>query len=182
MLKHSYLSYSYDKGSCNQDRYDKGSCDQGISGRDWLLEGRIERGQTRTRMASRLDIRNRADFLYDSGPSEDVTTPQVVNLISLQNADGSWNLNPEFSAILGLSQQDISNKNPDKNVDPSVWATVLAVIWLHAFYLNQIQEWILLEGKAFYWLKAKAGSSLEQFVRAGNELLKTSVVPKVFGL
>ncbi|KAM3937489.1 von Willebrand factor A domain-containing protein 5A-like isoform 2-T3 [Leptodactylus fuscus] len=127
-----------------------------------------------------------ADFVYAAAPSPPppprVTIPPVVKLISLQNADGSWNLNSEFSSILGLSQQDISNKNPDKNVEPSVWATVLAVIWLHASCLDQREEWELLEGKAVSWLKTKAGSSLDQFVRAGNELLKSSVDPKVFGL
>ncbi|KAM3937485.1 von Willebrand factor A domain-containing protein 5A-like isoform 2-T3 [Leptodactylus fuscus] len=140
-------------------------------------------------------------------PPPDMTAPPVVKLISLQNADGSWNLNPEFSSILRLSQEDISNRNPDQsqvtagrsghggpkgrdgkcgktspNVEPSVWATVLAVIWLHASCLDQREEWELLEGKAVSWLRAKAGSSLDQFVRAGNELLKSSVDLKVFGL
>ncbi|XP_077140996.1 von Willebrand factor A domain-containing protein 5A-like isoform X2 [Ranitomeya variabilis] len=109
-------------------------------------------------------------------------TPCFVRLISLQNADGSWNINPEIFSILGISQQDVSKKNPDQTKDPSVWATVLAVIWLHSTCLEQREEWELLEGKAISWLKAKAGSSLDQFVRAGNELLKSSVDPKVFGL
>ncbi|XP_071988858.1 von Willebrand factor A domain-containing protein 5A-like isoform X2 [Engystomops pustulosus] len=108
--------------------------------------------------------------------------PIFVRFISLQNADGSWKLNPEFSSILGISQQDIEDKNPDQNVDSSVWATVLAVIWLHASCLDQREEWELLEGKALSWIKAKAGSSLDRFVGAGNELLKSSVDPKVFGL
>ncbi|KAG9488268.1 hypothetical protein GDO78_007852 [Eleutherodactylus coqui] len=122
----------------------------------------------------------------DCSPAADTAavkeTPTFVRLISLQNADGSWNLNPEFCSILGKSQQDISNKNPDQNMDSSVWATVLALIWLHASCLDQKEEWELLEYKAMSWLKAKAGSSLDQFVRAGNELLKSSVDPKVFGL
>ncbi|XP_071988863.1 von Willebrand factor A domain-containing protein 5A-like isoform X2 [Engystomops pustulosus] len=111
-----------------------------------------------------------------------VAEPPFVRLISLQNADGSWNLNPGFSSVLGITQQDISDKNPDQNVDSSVWATVLALIWLHASCLDQREEWELLEGKALSWIKAKAGSSLDRFVRAGNELLKSSVDPKVFGL
>ncbi|XP_075183021.1 von Willebrand factor A domain-containing protein 5A-like isoform X5 [Anomaloglossus baeobatrachus] len=109
-------------------------------------------------------------------------TPSFVKLISLQNADGSWNLNPEIFSILGISEQEASKKNPDQTKDSSVWTTVLAVIWLHSSCLDQREEWELLEGKAISWLKAKAGSSLDQFVRAGNELLKSSVDPKVFGL
>ncbi|XP_071988861.1 von Willebrand factor A domain-containing protein 5A-like isoform X5 [Engystomops pustulosus] len=134
------------------------------------------------------------DILYDedcydavSDLPEVLEPPEVlelpfVRLISLQNADGSWNLTPGFSSVLGISLQDISSKNPDQNVDSSVWATVLALIWLHASCLDQREEWELLEGKALSWIKAKAGSSLDRFVGAGNELLKSSVDPKVFGL
>ncbi|KAM4051951.1 von Willebrand factor A domain-containing protein 5A-like isoform 1-T2 [Anomaloglossus baeobatrachus] len=109
-------------------------------------------------------------------------TPSFVKLISLQNADGSWNLNPEIFSILGISEQEASKKNPDQTKDSSVWATVLAMIWLHSSCLDQREEWELLEGKAISCLKAKAGSSLDQFVRAGNELLKSSVDLKAFGL
>ncbi|KAM4051964.1 von Willebrand factor A domain-containing protein 5A-like isoform 9-T9 [Anomaloglossus baeobatrachus] len=122
---------------------------------------------------------------YDGMPPPIVPveeTPSFVKLISLQNADGSWNLNPEIFSILGISEQEASKKNPDQTKDSSVWTTVLAVIWLHSSCLDQREEWELLEGKAISWLKAKAGSSLDQFVRAGNELLKSSVDPKVFGL
>ncbi|PIO28232.1 hypothetical protein AB205_0055020 [Aquarana catesbeiana] len=67
-------------------------------------------------------------------------------------------------------------------MEVSVWVTVLAVIWLHTTCVDQREEWELLEGKAISWVKAKAGSSLEEFVRAGKKLLKSSVDPKVFGL
>ncbi|XP_073467440.1 von Willebrand factor A domain-containing protein 5A-like [Aquarana catesbeiana] len=106
----------------------------------------------------------------------------LVRLISLQNADGSWNLTPQISAVLGISETNIKTGNPDQNVEVSVWVTVLAVIWLHTTCVDQREEWELLEGKAVSWVRAKAGSSLGEFVRVGNELLKSSVDPKVFGL
>nr|DBA23808.1 TPA: hypothetical protein GDO54_014686 [Pyxicephalus adspersus] len=106
----------------------------------------------------------------------------LIRLISLQNADGSWNLTPEFSDVLGISESDIKTQNPDQNMEVSVWATVLAVIWLYTNSLDEREEWELLEGKAVSWVKAKAGSSLGEFVSAGNELLKSTVDPKVFGL
>ncbi|XP_018426331.1 PREDICTED: von Willebrand factor A domain-containing protein 5A-like [Nanorana parkeri] len=115
-------------------------------------------------------------------PAPLVETPALLKLISLQNADGSWKLTPEFSAVLGISETDIKAKNPNQNVEVSVWVTVLAVIWLHATSLDEREEWELLEGKAVSWFRARAGSSLGEFVRAGNELLKSSVNPKVFGL
>ncbi|XP_068108717.1 von Willebrand factor A domain-containing protein 5A-like isoform X2 [Hyperolius riggenbachi] len=109
-------------------------------------------------------------------------TPAMVKLVALQNADGSWNLTPELSAILGTSEADLKAQNPDQGMDISVWATVLAVIWLHHNCQDQKEEWELLEGKAISWAKSKAGSSLGSFVKAANGLLKSSVDPKVFGL
>ncbi|XP_073467394.1 von Willebrand factor A domain-containing protein 5A-like [Aquarana catesbeiana] len=115
-------------------------------------------------------------------PPAVLETPALVRLISLQNADGSWNLTPQISAVLGISETDIKTGNPNQNVEVSVWVTVLAVIWLHTTCVDQREEWELLEGKAVSWVRAKAGSSLGEFVRVGNKLLKFSVDPKVFGL
>ncbi|XP_040191527.1 von Willebrand factor A domain-containing protein 5A-like [Rana temporaria] len=115
-------------------------------------------------------------------PDVPVETPAFVRLISLQNADGSWNLTPEISAVLGISETDIKTGNHDQNMEVSVWVTVLAVIWLHTTCEDQREEWELLEKKATSWVRAKAGSSLGEFVRSGNELLKSSVDPEVFGL
>ncbi|KAM5193870.1 von Willebrand factor A domain-containing protein 5A-like [Mantella aurantiaca] len=108
--------------------------------------------------------------------------PEADWLISLQNADGSWNLTAEFSATLGVSKKDIKAGNPDQDMEVSVWVTVLAVIWLHTSCLCHRAEWELLEGKAISWVRPRAGSSLGEFVRAGNKLLKSNVDPKVFGL
>ncbi|XP_068108614.1 von Willebrand factor A domain-containing protein 5A-like [Hyperolius riggenbachi] len=107
-------------------------------------------------------------------------TPAMVKLVALQNADGSWNLTPKLSAILGISEADIKAKNPDQGMDISVWATVLAVIWLHHNCRDQREEWELLERKAVQWATSKAGSSMAEFVRVANELLKSSVDPNVF--
>ncbi|XP_072269652.1 von Willebrand factor A domain-containing protein 5A-like isoform X2 [Pyxicephalus adspersus] len=40
--------------------------------------------------------------------------PEAVWLISLQNADGSWNLTHKFSTNLGISERDIKARNPNK--------------------------------------------------------------------
>ncbi|CAM5157800.1 unnamed protein product [Eretmochelys imbricata] len=42
----------------------------------------------------------------------------LLRLVSLQNADDLWNLDPQLAAVLG-------------DVTPSIWATVLAMVWLH---------------------------------------------------
>uniref|UniRef100_F7CD82 von Willebrand factor A domain containing 5A n=1 Tax=Ornithorhynchus anatinus TaxID=9258 RepID=F7CD82_ORNAN len=42
-----------------------------------------------------------------------------------------------------------------QGVDAAVWATVLAVVWLHSTSGDQKDEWELLEGKAVAWLRAR---------------------------
>ncbi|KAM4709154.1 von Willebrand factor A domain-containing protein 5A-like [Discoglossus pictus] len=106
----------------------------------------------------------------------------LFKLISLQNADGSWNVSSDLASILAISENELKAKNPEPKMDASLWATILAVIWLHASCLEQKDEWELLEGKSLSWIKAKAGNSLSEYIRVGNELLKSSVDLKVFGL
>lgn len=117
----------------------------------------------------------------DGGALEKVETPALFRLISLQNADGSWKPSTELASILGTSD-DFKEGCPDGEMDPSVWATILALIWLHSSCLEQRDEWELIESKAIALVKAKAGSSLDEYVKAGIELLKSSVDPKVLGV
>lgn len=44
-----------------------------------------------------------------------------------------------------------------QGVEPGVWATVLAVVWLHSRSAAQREEWELLEIKAVGWLRSRAG-------------------------
>ncbi|GCC48984.1 hypothetical protein chiPu_0033268, partial [Chiloscyllium punctatum] len=43
-----------------------------------------------------------------------------------------------------------------KGIDLTVWTTILAVIWLHAFSADTKDEWELLVGKSLSWIKVKA--------------------------
>uniref|UniRef100_H3B1P8 von Willebrand factor A domain containing 5A n=1 Tax=Latimeria chalumnae TaxID=7897 RepID=H3B1P8_LATCH len=106
----------------------------------------------------------------------------VFKLISLQKVDGSWNLDAKLASVIGLTEQEIKNKMPSKNFDNVLWATILAVIWLHAFGAEYKDEWELLVGKAVVWIKVRAGPSPGDVVKAGNELLKTSVEQQEIGL
>ncbi|XP_072270088.1 von Willebrand factor A domain-containing protein 5A-like [Pyxicephalus adspersus] len=110
-----------------------------------------------------------------------VETPGLYRLIALQKADGSWEATLEFASILGIPE-NLMESCPVSTVELSVWATVLAVIWLHTSCLDQRDEWELLEGKAISWVKAKAGPSLAELVKVGKEFLKSSVEVSVFGL
>uniref|UniRef100_A0A8C2QM92 von Willebrand factor A domain-containing protein 5A n=2 Tax=Cricetulus griseus TaxID=10029 RepID=A0A8C2QM92_CRIGR len=105
-----------------------------------------------------------------------------VQLVSLQKANGSWELHEDFAKILGTNLEDIMAANPAKDGDPSAWATVLAVLWLHANGKDLKCEWELLERKAVAWLHAHAGSFIPMLVQAANNILKLPVTPAVFGL
>lgn len=106
----------------------------------------------------------------------------VVQLISLQKANGSWNLDEDLTKILGTNLEDAKVANPAMHGDPSAWATVLAVLWLHANGKDLKCEWELLERKAVAWLHDHAGSSIPALVQAANSLLKLSVNPAAFDI
>ncbi|XP_028931350.1 von Willebrand factor A domain-containing protein 5A-like [Ornithorhynchus anatinus] len=106
----------------------------------------------------------------------------LLQLVSLQKADGSWALDGALASVLGVKEQEAATSLPGQGVDAAVWATVLAVVWLHSTSGDQKDEWELLEGKAVAWLRARAGTHLDECLRAANALLKASVAPAVFGL
>uniref|UniRef100_A0A8C8SYA4 von Willebrand factor A domain-containing protein 5A n=1 Tax=Pelusios castaneus TaxID=367368 RepID=A0A8C8SYA4_9SAUR len=106
----------------------------------------------------------------------------LLQLVSLQNADGSWDLDPRLAVALGVSETDARGKIPSEDVDPGVWATMLAVVWLHGRAAGQREEWELLEAKAVGWVRGRAGSQLSKCLDAANTLLGCSVGRAVFGL
>ncbi|XP_038610447.1 von Willebrand factor A domain-containing protein 5A-like [Tachyglossus aculeatus] len=121
----------------------------------------------------------------DSSLMESCQSPSpapLLQLISLQKADGSWALDGALASVLGVKEKEVSSSLPGQGVDTAVWATVLAVVWLHSTEGDRRDEWELLEGKAVAWLRAKAGAHLVECLRAANTLLKASVAPAVFGL
>ncbi|XP_048199992.1 von Willebrand factor A domain-containing protein 5A [Perognathus longimembris pacificus] len=104
----------------------------------------------------------------------------MVLLIYLQNADGSWNLDGSLAQVLGLKLEDMQTSYPDEQVDGSDWATMLAVLWLHANCSDRKGEWHLLERKAVAWLHSHAGPGVPMLVKKGNAFLKCSVNPRLF--
>ncbi|KAF6278702.1 von Willebrand factor A domain containing 5A [Rhinolophus ferrumequinum] len=106
----------------------------------------------------------------------------LVQLISLQKADGSWDLNEGLAMVLGMSLEDILAALPIQNGDSSGWATVLAVLWLHANAKDMKSEWELLERKAVAWIHMHAGSVMNVLMRAAIAFLKSSVDPAIFVL
>ncbi|XP_041036828.1 von Willebrand factor A domain-containing protein 5A-like isoform X2 [Carcharodon carcharias] len=106
----------------------------------------------------------------------------LVKVVSQQNADGSWSPSGNLEVLLGLKPQEIGQRVPRQDMDLTLWVTILTVIWLHAFCADSKDEWELLVDKSLSWIKANSGADLGGCVKAGNDLLKTSVNPHVFDL
>ncbi|NXX97769.1 VMA5A protein, partial [Centropus bengalensis] len=103
-------------------------------------------------------------------------------LVALQNVDGSWALSSGLASVLEVDEAEIKGKMPGEVTEPSIWATVLAVTWLHRHDKRSQDLCELLEAKAVTWLGSQAVSQLEQCLEAANTLLGSSVEPSVFRL
>lgn len=110
----------------------------------------------------------------------------LLQLVALQKASGSWPLAPDLAAALGKSSQEVDASRPAgvsglgqqtvggvKSVqadslcycdvaqaEQEVWATVLALVWLHGFKLDSRDEWELLAMKAAAWLRDRDGNDV----------------------
>ncbi|NXX64295.1 VMA5A protein, partial [Scopus umbretta] len=107
---------------------------------------------------------------------------ECQELVALQNVDGSWALSSGLASVLEIDEAEIKGKRPGEVVEPSVWATVLAVTWLHRNDNCYKDLCELLEAKAVTWLCSQAVSQLDKCLEAANTLLGSSVKPSVFRL
>uniref|UniRef100_A0A3Q2EFD3 von Willebrand factor A domain-containing protein 5A-like n=1 Tax=Cyprinodon variegatus TaxID=28743 RepID=A0A3Q2EFD3_CYPVA len=79
----------------------------------------------------------------------------LLQLISLQKAAGYWLLDQDLAAVLEKPSDEVEKAKPASN---EVWASILALIWLHGFKLDAKEEWELLSMKAASWIKAQNGN------------------------
>ncbi|XP_029923264.1 von Willebrand factor A domain-containing protein 5A-like [Myripristis murdjan] len=105
----------------------------------------------------------------------------LLQLISLQKASGSWLLEPALAAVLGKTSEELEKPKPP-SVTQEVWATILALIWLHGFKMEAQDEWELLAMKAVSWLHAQKAPCVAECVDAGNALLGVKVHKDALGL
>ncbi|XP_035239831.1 von Willebrand factor A domain-containing protein 5A-like isoform X8 [Anguilla anguilla] len=147
-------------------------------------------------VANRDDVERVAmsgDLAYDDmeeeAPEEDTEMsepPQppkdlLLQLISLQKATGSWDLVAELAEVFGKTEEELAKQRPPQ-VDSSVWATVLALLWLYGFRVEDEDEWQFVAMKAVSWIRAQTGGSVSQCVQAGNALLGCQVQQGTLGL
>ncbi|XP_062241634.1 von Willebrand factor A domain-containing protein 5A-like [Platichthys flesus] len=102
-----------------------------------------------------------------------------MQLVSLQKASGCWLLDPALAAAVGKTSEEVEHTKPSA-VNQEVWATILALIWLHGFKMDAKPEWELLATKAVSWLRAQNVPS--EGVEAGNTLLGCHVQKDAMGL
>ncbi|XP_029111173.1 von Willebrand factor A domain-containing protein 5A-like isoform X4 [Scleropages formosus] len=99
----------------------------------------------------------------------------MLELIGLQKADGSWDLHKSLTSILGKKEEEVTKASPGKPEFSSVWATVLAVLWLHGHKAESRDEWQFVATKAMTWVRAQSGFDLTEFLAAGNSFLGLQV-------
>ncbi|XP_019222995.1 von Willebrand factor A domain-containing protein 5A [Oreochromis niloticus] len=104
----------------------------------------------------------------------------LLQLVSLQKASGCWLLDPALAAALGKTNEEVEKSKPEK-ASSEVWATILALIWLHGFKMEAKDEW-LLAMKAASWLRGQNAPCVSECVDAGNVLLGCSVKKEALGL
>ncbi|KAG7223108.1 hypothetical protein INR49_015867 [Caranx melampygus] len=116
---------------------------------------------------------------FEEGQAEPPNTEKprkdpLLQLVSLQKASGYWLLDPALAAVLGKTSEEVDKAKPSA-ANQEVWATTLALIWLHAFKLDAKEEWELLAVKAASWLRAQNTPCVAECVDAGNALLGCEV-------
>ncbi|XP_066567968.1 von Willebrand factor A domain-containing protein 5A [Amia ocellicauda] len=120
-----------------------------------------------------------------SAPAKEVAEPEedpMLQLISLQRANGSWDLDQKLASVLGKTEEEIASKMPGEVPNNELWATVLALLWLYGFKLDSKDEWQFLSMKAVSWIKGHKGLSVTQCMQVGNTLLGCQVEPQTLGL
>ena len=80
----------------------------------------------------------------------------MYRLISLQRADGSWDLTEDLAATMGVALLRLEEGLQGATGSPSdarrAWATAVALAWLHQHAANDEPQWRLLGAKAEQYL------------------------------
>ncbi|XP_046714753.1 von Willebrand factor A domain-containing protein 5A-like isoform X2 [Silurus meridionalis] len=123
-----------------------------------------------------------SDGGFDINPeSLEVPKDPLLQLISLQKASGCWEMEAELAEVFGRTEKDLNGQIPAQ-VKPDVWATLLALIWLHGFKIDAQVEWQFLAMKAVAWIRSQKVVNQSACVQAGNALLGCQIKEDALGL
>jgi len=101
-------------------------------------------------------------------------------LVSLQRADGSWDLTAELARFLSLTlrrlEKELRHATGDRDMARRALATALAVVWLERHAAADRGEWDLLAGKAESFVSASgtepaAGQGWHAWLDAARRLV-----------
>ncbi|XP_037534027.1 von Willebrand factor A domain-containing protein 5A [Nematolebias whitei] len=127
------------------------------------------------------DVQFLTSYADEEPEAAEIQRDPLLQLVSLQKASGCWLLDAHLAAVLGKSSEEVEKSKPAA-VKEEVYATILALIWLHGFKLDAKEEWELLSVKAASWLHAQNAPCVSECVEAGNALLGCSVKKEALGL
>jgi Ca-activated chloride channel family protein len=89
---------------------------------------------------------------------DDNRRARMLGVVSLQRADGSWDLTEDLARALGqsLAKLQVAHIGATGNPEEAgrAWATALALQWLEADVPALVDEWRLVAMKARVWLDA----------------------------
>ena len=98
-------------------------------------------------------------MMASSAPTSSVSAGELTQLISLQQAEGFWNLDKVSEFV----KKAISSPIP--GVSDTIWATIVALVLLESRFSQQQDEWELIAMKAETWLSM-------QSLPAGVDIMK----------
>lgn len=96
----------------------------------------------------------------------------MMQLLEIQAFDGSWQLTDNFSKILGNTMEQLRRESPVVDID--IWATALAVAFLRKNFLEQREEWEMVEEKALKWLIIKTNDD-KDVLQEASKILSLSI-------
>ncbi|XP_050955069.1 von Willebrand factor A domain-containing protein 5A-like isoform X2 [Labeo rohita] len=131
---------------------------------------------TATAPSDQTDSKSKNDAVPD--PQKDWT---LLQLVFLQKASGCWDLSATLADVFGKTEDELTNQKPAQ-VDGSVWATLLALIWLYGCKIEQQVEWQFVAIKAASWIGSQKVGDLSQCVHVGNVLLGCQVTKETLGI
>ncbi|XP_040546337.1 von Willebrand factor A domain-containing protein 5A isoform X4 [Gallus gallus] len=119
------------------------------------------------------------DWTISPLPTKLCNISSIRVVVALQKANGSWALTSALISALGLRKTAVEGRSLSEDVKPVVWATVLALVWLHQ-YKWRVSWSELLEAKACRWLWDRAEFHPDECLEAANSLLGCFVEPTIF--
>ncbi|KAL6479336.1 hypothetical protein MHYP_G00127690 [Metynnis hypsauchen] len=141
------------------------------------LAGTLKRGNQLPSPWARQD-RDQSGSVAPVPPSQ---KDPYLELVSYQKAAGFWDLETRLLDLLGKAEKNLDKQMPAQ-VDSAVWATVLALIWLHSFRADKREEWKFIALKATSWIHSQKVENLSECLQAGSALLGCQVKEENLGL